>query len=349
MRKSDWIELVEAAYAMDAPHEVWQRRLTELAADQWDGEAGSLVYDLASDPNRALRTSHLWCGSEEKREAFMIVAALEYPVELARKMLGGPHLTSLYELAAALGVELGSYELLEQIRRRAPRFHPDWFSHGVIAIDPSARGVQLAFSARPITPHMREVWARVGSHVAIAYRLRRKLAALAEASVEPAGEAVIELDGRCVHAEGAARSERAREILRLAARAVMRARGSLRAREPDEALEIWRGLADGRWSLVDRFDSDGRHYLVAHENPPEVRDHRALSPREAQVAAYLAFGLSDKVIGYALGVEPTTVHDHVTSIRRKLGVGSRTELVRLLSALETAAAGGRDAPAQAES
>lgn len=344
MRKSDWIELVEAAYTMDAPHDVWQRRLTELAAAQWGGEAGSLVYDLASDPNRVQRTSFLWCGSEEKRAAFMQIAAVEYPVDIARRMLVGPHLTTVYEMMAALGTEMGSYELVDQVQQVMPQFDPDWFSHGVTAIDPSCRGLQFTFSARPITPSMREVWARIASHVAIAYRLRRKLAPL----TEPAGEAVIELDGRCVHAEGEARSESAREMLRLAARAVMRARGSLRTREPDEALEIWRGLVDGRWSLVDRFDSDGRHYLIAHENPPEVRDQRALSPREAQVAAYLAHGLSNKVIGYSLGVEATTVHDHVTSIRRKLGVGSRTEVVRLLAALETASAGGSDVRAQTD-
>lgn len=331
MHTNDAVELVEAAYAMDTPHERWQHRLTELAAAQWDGEAGSIVYDL-SEPTRAYRESFIWVGSEKKRAAFMAMAVPEYPIEIGRMMLSGPHLSSVYESLAALRVDPASLAFLQNIRDNLPEFDPDWFSHGVTTKDPSHRGLQFAFSARPITARMRRDWARLASHVAIAYRLRRKLAEASAVSAEPTGEAVIGIDGRCHHAEGDARTAEAREILRAAARSIMRARGSLRRREPDEALEIWRGLVDGRWSLVDRFDGDGKHYLIAHKNPPNLRDHRALSPREAQVAAYLAMGLSNKVIAYALGVETTTVASHVVSIERKLNAGSRTELTRLLAA-----------------
>ena len=112
----------------------------------------------------------------------------------------------------------------------------------------------------------------------------------------------------------------------------MLARSSLRRRNVEGAIEIWRGLVAGRWSLVDRFDSDGKHYLVAHRNPPDVRDRRALTRREAEVAGYLGMGYSNKLIGYALGLGTSVVADHIASIRKKLQARSRVELVRLLAA-----------------
>jgi len=56
------------------------------------------------------------------------------------------------------------------------------------------------------------------------------------------------------------------------------------------AMENWRGLVDGRWSLVDRFDSDGKRFVVAVKNDPEARDPRGLSRREQQVSELVGLG-----------------------------------------------------------
>jgi DNA-binding CsgD family transcriptional regulator len=333
MRRNDQIEIVEAAYAIGAPHETWQHRLTELVARQWDGEAISFVYD-ASDPHAPKRESLIMLMSEDKCAAYERLSSGPWTPDYIRGLFHrGPHLFNLYELMAELGTTAQEWEALKPIRDKAPDFDFDLFSHAVRTLDPSHRGVIFFTSARPITERIRRVWGQLAAHIGIAYRLRRQLADAPCPSDELLGEAIVDLEGRCQHAEGEARSADARELLRAATRAVMRARGSLRARDPDEALELWRGLVDGRWSLIDRFDADGKHYLVAHRNPPQVRDHRALSRREAEVAAYLAMGLSNKEIGYALGIAITTTSDHISSIERKLGVGSRSELVRLLAAL----------------
>jgi DNA-binding CsgD family transcriptional regulator len=335
MRRNDQIEIVEAAYGIGAPHETWQRRLTELVARQWDGEASSFVYD-ASDVHAPKRESLIMLMSEDKCAAYERMSSGPWTPDYVRGLFHrGPHLSNLYELMDDLGTAAQEWEALKPIRDKQPDFDFDLFSHAVRTLDPSHTGVIFFASARPITERIRRVWGQLATHIGIAYRLRRMLTEASSPSDEPLGEAVVDLDGRCQHAEGEARSVEAREILRAASQAVMRARGSLRSRDPDEALELWRGLVDGRWSLVDRFDSDGKHFLVAHRNPPQVRDHRALSAREAQVAAYLAMGLSNKEIGYALGIAITTTSDHVSSIERKLGVPSRTELVRLLVAVHS--------------
>ena len=51
----------------------------------------------------------------------------------------------------------------------------------------------------------------------------------------------------------------------------------------------------------------------------------SLSPRELSVLASVALGLTDKQIGYKLGISPDTVRKHVASVRRKMGARSRTE------------------------
>ena len=50
-----------------------------------------------------------------------------------------------------------------------------------------------------------------------------------------------------------------------------------------------------------------------------------LTKRETTVLYYVAAGRTDKEIGKALSISPQTVHKHVSSIRRKMHVNSRTE------------------------
>jgi DNA-binding CsgD family transcriptional regulator len=95
-------------------------------------------------------------------------------------------------------------------------------------------------------------------------------------------------------------------------------------------LELWKALVRGRWSAVDWFDSDGRRFVLAVPNAPNVADPRALTERETQVTAYALFGLSNKLIGYNLGLSKGHVSALLASAKRKLGVKTRAQLVRKL-------------------
>ena len=53
-----------------------------------------------------------------------------------------------------------------------------------------------------------------------------------------------------------------------------------------------------------------------------------LTPREIEVLALVAEGLSNKAIADALGISDQTVNFHVASIIGKLGAANRTEAVR---------------------
>jgi len=52
-----------------------------------------------------------------------------------------------------------------------------------------------------------------------------------------------------------------------------------------------------------------------------------LTPRELEVLAMLAEGLSNKLVAYRLGISEHTVKFHITSILTKLQAGSRTDAV----------------------
>lgn len=173
---------------------------------------------------------------------------------------------------------------------------------------------------------MRRSWVRVAVHLAAGLRLRRALAP---------EEAVLDPDGRVLHAQGDARSAPAREALARAARRREQARGHVRREDPMAAVDLWRGLVSGRWSLVDRFERDGRRFVVARKNPPGHRDPRALTGRERDVAASIARGQTVQLTAYELGLSPSTVSTHLGRALRKLGLQSRAELSALGVALST--------------
>ena len=101
----------------------------------------------------------------------------------------------------------------------------------------------------------------------------------------------------------------------------------MRDTQPEHAVAQWETLVQGRWSLVDHFEKDGRRYLVARKNDPFVPGDK-LSLRERQVVGFVALGHSNKLIGYELGISASTVATHLTSAAKKLGLGSRLELIR---------------------
>ena len=203
----------------------------------------------------------------------------------------------------------------------------------VRAIDPTLHGVAVcAPLAKLAAPSKRErkIWGLLAAHITAGYRLRRELSEGID--LDEAG-AVLDPDGRCQHAGGELETAPARAALRRAAVAIDRARGPLRRDDPIESVEIWRGLLDGRWSLVDRFDTDGRRFIVALENAPHTADPRMLTERERQVAGYVALGHSDKEVAYALGLSNNTVATHVASAKRKLGARTRIGLIEQIRSL----------------
>ncbi|MFT3914628.1 MAG: helix-turn-helix transcriptional regulator [Anaeromyxobacteraceae bacterium] len=198
---------------------------------------------------------------------------------------------------------------------------------GILGLDPAGHGVHVSLPATSrvhLSPRAQHRLQLVSAHLAAARRLR--------ASVSRDVEAVLDPSGRVEHAVGEARAPAARQGLATAVIRVERARGRLRREEPDGALALWRGLVDGRWSLVDHVEADGRRVILARRNPTGVRDPRALSARERDVLAYVAQGHGNKQVAYALGLSKTTVAAHLRRAVAKLGLRTRRDAIRLFEA-----------------
>lgn len=204
---------------------------------------------------------------------------------------------------------------------------------GCVCRDTSDYGVFLAFHQTretTLSPEDRRRLSRVSAHVAAGLRLRAR---------KRNTEAVLDGDGKVLDASGRAQGREARETLKRAARALDRALAQA-PREPEACLSTWRALIDGRWTLAEHFESDGRRFWVALENTPREAHVRRLTPRERTVVGYLALGHAQKLVAYELGLSEAVISTLIASALQKLGAGSRAELLALYAALTEAPAKG---------
>jgi DNA-binding CsgD family transcriptional regulator len=326
---SDLVSVVEAAYELVPDERGWLNGLIQRVAPLLDQGFGVSLSTYA--PGRPPEES--------------LLETLGMPEQVKRAMLG-------YALGESADFERtntpwGSQRVVTFTQRlgltlsEAARYHgfvkymhpvrvKDFF--GVLSLDPSGHAIWFGAPMPQLRhPTSREfsVWSRVAAHVAAGARLRRNLAERSD--VLEGGEAILSISGRLEHAEPSAQGTTTRNVLRQAVLKMDRARSRKGRADSDEALDLWRALIAGRWSLVDRFDRGGRRYLVAHRNEPQVRDPRALSLRERQVLAYMASGDSLKMTAYSLGISMTSVSRHRVAAMKKLGIRSSAEVLALFS------------------
>jgi DNA-binding CsgD family transcriptional regulator len=103
--------------------------------------------------------------------------------------------------------------------------------------------------------------------------------------------------------------------------------------EARAVLALWWGVVEGRWSLVERFEAGGRRYYVAQENPAHRVPLASLDVLERRLVTLIGTGQSEKAAAYALGVGPSKVSALLKTTLAKLGLRSRTDLVRFLHAV----------------
>jgi DNA-binding CsgD family transcriptional regulator len=168
----------------------------------------------------------------------------------------------------------------------------------------------------------------LAAHLGSALRLRSLLRD-APSGDHPSVEAVFASDGRLLDARGAAQDSEERAPLLDAVRRSERAK--LRSATPEERLDLWTALVEGRWSILENVERDGKRTLLACRNDPRTTPMRSLTAREQAVVAYAACGHSFKYIAYELGIALPTAAASLETALRKLGLTSRTELIRLLA------------------
>lgn len=330
---SDLISVIETAYRADLSQRRWLSELTRVARPLLDDGLGvwTTLYD-ASDPQRFRLISPIGSGIVAKglSEVLSLCARLG-PVEHIQKTFGSATCGTISEL-------LGPAFVRDSNVARYARLLGIEDSLGINCTDTSGRGLVISVPQRQVrrTPTaVVETWSRVAAHVAAGLRLRRRIERRARGG-DPLdhADAILDPDGRVEHAVGDARSEEARAALRGAAVALDRIRARTRREQPDHALASWNVLVDAQWSIIDHFDRDGRRYVIAMRNDADVprRDGwEQLTPREQQIAAYVALGHANKLIAYELGIAESTVATHLARAAMKLDIRSRVEWVKRFS------------------
>jgi DNA-binding CsgD family transcriptional regulator len=334
--KADLIAAIEACYRPTVSDETWMEGVLAGVLPLVDAGNGAFaVFFDASDPARlrAWSPRHIDCNQEFVDLAVRMIEVAP-PVVIDRfYRRPKPGITASQLVGPTIWAQLPN-----DIGWILPAGLKDCI--GVVCTDVTHRGCALlAPSSRVMSVPRRRTMQlrRFAVHAATGLRLRRRLDAVppppGARSDVPGGEAILHSDGRIAHAEPDAEPAEARDALRTFARAVDRARGPMRRSDPDGALDLWKGLAGGRWSLVDHFDTDGRRYLVAHRNDPQLASPNALTLPERQIAGYAAMGHSNKLIAYELGLAESTVATHLGAASLKLGVRSRADLARLFGGI----------------
>jgi DNA-binding CsgD family transcriptional regulator len=320
-RSTSLVDVVEAAYTLDGDHHAWLTRLAEAARPSLDRGLGVVAY---VGETRTLRPVDVaMVGVTEGVHRLLRAVGERAAGEVDETYLGQPMRFVSVSETTFFGDALRS----------------DWEETGracglvdgvsVYVHSTANRTVHLfAGSASLERPSARErrAWLRVASHIAAGHRV---LTLLSQGGpMDAQCDAVFDPCGRLLDARNEATTPTARKALRDAVCAMERARGPMRNSATGRALELWRGLVAGRWSLVDRWDSDGRRFIVAIENAPESVDPRALRPREGAVARLAAEGAGPKDIAYALGISQSNARAVLASALAKLGLSSRAELFR---------------------
>ena len=346
------IDVVERAYDVQPPEADWLTGLLEVATPIFDHGLGTTIRVVERPAEGGTITQGALYATSNlppdwNETALALFAFLPPELVELRTRPGTAHTYSeLWGIYSELRDRLGlsgdfddwAYRPNAEAIQKVANICKDTLV--VTATDPQGRGFYIA-SHLPVptklTEPERERWRMLGAHLASGFRLRQgltqrgvvtssKLPGHAEAILDPKSFRVTDASGR-------AKSAGAMEMLRDAAVKVDRARGRLRKSDPEESLTTWWALLQGRWSLVDWFDTDGRRYVLAHPNPPNIGDPRGLTEREAQVVTYAALGESQKMLSYRIGMSNSTVSRALDSAMHKLGVKTQAQLVEKMRGL----------------
>jgi DNA-binding CsgD family transcriptional regulator len=330
--KPDAISIVEAAYDSEADERTWFRRLLEQAGPKLDRGFGVTLSTYAPNMRPEEARFETYLMGQEKVDAARAMIASDPDTFHRAFSPAAPSLAPHCVTSETMGL---TQEEARTWRPYVEFMHPLGIREilGLQARDPS--GCVIFFSApapdlRRPTGQERICWRRIAAHISAGARLRRAVEELSGDALAAGVDAVLTPSGAMVHGEKAAQSTDDRESLRRAAKGIDRARSKARSNE-DEALNLWQGLVAGRWSLVEQFDSDGRRFMIARRNDPQVTDPRALNLRERQVLAYVAMGHPLKLIAYSLGVSTSSVSVNRKSGMRKLGLHTHADVVRLFA------------------
>ncbi len=316
----DYVAMIEASYDLSCDEPEWLRRLVRTAFPLLNQGSGVAAFFWDLSHVGELRIAHpVYAGCSPALHAGLTDSGARLTEQQAQALYlrGRPYKLVSREARVRYSRAQAAYEA---------RFDAAGFT-AVSCAELARTGCVLLVpngATSGAAPQLGRAIDHVARHVASGLRLRRALA-------EPldSADAILDGDGHLVHVAPPASGRRERGSLVGAARRLHDSRKARRSR-PTEAVELWRALVLGRWSLVDHLDSDGKRFLVARRNPIGVHEPAALSEGERRAALLFSLIGSVKLVAYELGLTPSTISGELRSACVKLGCRNRAELAGLL-------------------
>jgi DNA-binding CsgD family transcriptional regulator len=309
-RAGNLVRILEAAYRLDCNDEDWCRSLLVALAPELDCGAGLAAMSYRARAGRLnplrLTTHH---DSINLPELFTPEVLGSFPAQFVRRSMSQPW---------CVMTEIPGWSALP-VHLLAPKGIVDFVT--IVAAEKDGEGfnVHAPVPRRSAPPRgLRARLSDLARHIGSARHIRRRLGQ----SQPGMGclAAVLTTTGQLVHAETVRGDPAALDRLRAAVVALERAR-----RKPgDDVLRAWPSAIDGRWTLIDRIESEGRRYVVAVETREAVE---RLTLRESEIVGLAATGLSNKEIAFDLGIAHATVKVLIHRAATRLGLTTRQDLV----------------------
>jgi len=337
---TDHISIVEAAYDLHVDDETWLHQIASRTSSVFPKSKGSIAhfYDPCS-LKRSILDSLQHASADPKAFEHIVREthdADENLIEAVYKNQQKPFCRPAsqfyrYEENESPRVDVAPQFADPKFRRFGLR---DMF--GIFAELPDGSGCMIAtLLENVIRPAPRTIWLwnRIAIHLAAGLRLRRALQTDSN-SFEDCP--IFHTNGDIHYLPSEIASDADSESLTLQLRQqvinVETARKKSHRSSANDALDLWTGLLDGRWSLIDQFTTNGIRRVVARRNDPQYPDPRALSPIERQVVNLVARGRDFKNIVYELGLRPgsRSVETHLNRALKKLNLKNRSELMQLI-------------------
>jgi len=316
-RRTDYLSFVEACYGPASDDRSWSDALLQRAAPLLDmgPGLGLTLIDESASGTKVLVSRGIGVGAETAAALLPTLERLQ-PEDCRRLFYPKQPVTFLSPLLGSLPQEMAA-DFAGVLRRGGV---VDKF--GMLGYPtPGTSFVMFACvgKKRGMVTSVRAAMRRLRMHLEAGLRLR--LSGTARAM------AVLNADGVLLHREPQV-SEYTSERLGQQVRAIEKSRRR-RERQRYEALDVWTALVEGRWSLVERIERDGKRYYYAYENAPRAQVYRALTRAEAMVLEQSIRGLQAKSIAYTTGLQQSRISECLAIAAYKLGFRSRADLVRV--------------------
>lgn len=326
------VAVVDAAYDFHRPTGDWLRRLLASGGEAFDhglGCVGALIAGVTHS-GEPLVSRVVALGPSTQRLTLRFARGLR-SLHMHSDVAGSPPV-----VGHALTLS-GCQDQHPEIHERVLRHVKSKDVLALVALDAELHGV-IVLVPLPVQTEINRAaqkrWLTIVSHIAAADRMRRALGLANHERLIPLSALAGELAAEELASPSVPPPPPAPPRLRDAAMHADRSQQDAIPEGPP-APEVLRGVVDGRWSLVDWFDSDGRRFYLARPNGPDFSDPRALTAKEREVALCAARGESGKLTSYRLGISATRVSSLLRSAMRKLGAKTAAELVVRVRCLET--------------